>query len=121
MGNRDTLSDEAVASLEAQLVHEAVLARCRTQRGQVLALTDRRILLLTGRRLTRVISVPYDTVDWVVERRGFEVFADKVRSRLVFTVPSEQKDLVRTILADRVTVTEPSSWLGKAMGNWFRR
>ena len=111
----------ARSAVEAQLAGEATLYLGRTRNGGVVALTDERLLLVGGRRWRRLVSVPYDTVDWVVERVGFEVFADKVRRRLVFAVADADRERVRTLLAERVTLTEPTTYLGQALRDWFRR
>lgn len=115
------LPPAARSAIDAQLAGEEALYLGRLRGGGVVALTEERLLLIRGRRWRRAISLPYPTIDWVVERAAFEVFADRVRRRVVFEVAAEDRDRVRTLLAARVTVTEPTTHLGRALRDWFRR
>jgi hypothetical protein len=92
-----------------------------TRNGGALALTDRRILLVSGRRWRKVVSVDYERVDWIVERVGYEIFADKVSRRVVFHVAESDKEAIHALLAPRVKLTEPTTFLGQALRDWFRR
>lgn len=116
------LSPEGRAALDAQLdVDEEALFAGPTRNGGALALTDRRILLVSGRRWRRVVSVDYERIDWVVERVGFEIFADKVSRRVVFHVADGDREAVHALLEPRVKLTEPTTFLGQALRDWFRR
>ena len=69
----------------------------------------------------RVVSVDYERIDWVVERVGFEIFTDKVSRRVVFHVADGDREAVHALLEPRVKLTEPTTFLGQALRDWFRR